>query len=88
MGEGDEDRKLMNAVENSLKVAEENSLGSISFPAISTGIFGYPRERCAKIMISTIKDHMEKAADSSLEDIRICLYDRETFDIFVNEMSK
>ena len=43
MGEGEEDEKLGNAVLNSLKVAEENGLRSIAFPAISTGIFGFPK---------------------------------------------
>jgi O-acetyl-ADP-ribose deacetylase (regulator of RNase III) len=82
MGEGDEDRKLANAVKNSLYVAEENHLSSIAFPAISTGIFRFPRERCAGIMISTIKDHFERDPTSSLRNVVICLYDHETFEIF------
>ena len=45
-GEGREDEKLKNATLNSLKVADENNLKSISFPAISTGIFGFPIEKC------------------------------------------
>ena len=43
MGEGDEDRKLGEATLNSLKRAEEHHMKSIAFPAISTGIFGFPR---------------------------------------------
>ena len=51
MGEGDEDNKLKNATVNSLKVADENNTRSIAFPAISTGICGFPIKRCAEIMI-------------------------------------
>ena len=52
MGEGDEDSKLKNAVLSSLMLASEKGLRSISFPAISSGIFGFPKDRCAKILIN------------------------------------
>ena len=52
MGEGDEDRKLRDATVNSLKLADEHGLRSLAFPAISTGIFGFPLGRCAQIMLS------------------------------------
>jgi O-acetyl-ADP-ribose deacetylase (regulator of RNase III) len=56
MGEGDEDRKLKNATINSLKVADENKLKSIAFPAISTGVYGYPMEDAAPIAVATVRD--------------------------------
>ncbi|MGW8180284.1 MAG: macro domain-containing protein, partial [bacterium] len=52
MGEGDEDSKLKNAVLNSLLLASEKGLRSISMPAISSGIFGFPKDRCALILIN------------------------------------
>jgi len=55
MGEGNEDEKLKNATLNSLKLADEENIKSISFPAISSGIFGFPIDRCAKIMLQTTK---------------------------------
>ncbi|MHA1256706.1 MAG: macro domain-containing protein [Promethearchaeota archaeon] len=58
MGEGNEDEKLKNATLNSLKLMDEHSLKTIAFPAISTGIFGYPIDRCAKIMISNAKEYL------------------------------
>lgn len=80
MGEGDEDNKLKNATINSLKVADENNLKSISFPAISTGIFGYPLDRCADIMLSeTIKYLKDK---TGLEKVVFCLFDQKAFDVF------
>jgi O-acetyl-ADP-ribose deacetylase (regulator of RNase III) len=59
MGEGNEDDKLRNATLNSLKVADENHLKSISLPAISTGIFGFPIERCARIMLETTISYLK-----------------------------
>ncbi len=59
MGEGNEDEKLKNATLNSLKVAEENKLKSVAFPAISTGIFGFPLDRCAQIMLSTTIEYLK-----------------------------
>lgn len=60
-GGNDEDQLLENAYANSLKVAAENDLKSIAFPAISTGVYGFPKDRAAKIAVSTIrkflKDH-------------------------------
>ncbi len=80
MGEGDEDNKLRNATLNSLKVADENNLKSIVFPAISTGIFGFPKDRCAKIMLSTVIDYLK--SDTGLEKVMFCLYDDDTYNIF------
>lgn len=80
MGEGNEDEKLKNATLNSLKVADENNLKSIAFPAISTGIFGYPLDRCARIML---RESIEYAkGKTSLEKIVFCLYDNRAFDVF------
>ena len=55
-----EDKLLENCYLNALKLAEENELKSIAFPAISTGIYGYPMEEAAKVAFETI---IEKAGD-------------------------
>lgn len=80
MGEGNEDEKLINAILNSLKLMDERNLKSITFPAISTGIFGYPIDRCAKIMISTTKDYLRKA--TQIEEVNFCLFTISDFEIF------
>ena len=80
MGEGDEDRKLENATLNSLKVADENKLVSIAFPAISTGIFGYPIDRCARIMLATTKKYLE--GPTGLKEVFFCLYGKESYQVF------
>ncbi|MBF0477365.1 MAG: macro domain-containing protein [Deltaproteobacteria bacterium] len=84
MGEGNEDEKLINATLNSLKRAEENELTSIAFPAISTGIFGFPVDRCAKIMLSTISEYL-RHSHGSLKRVVLCLYGQQSYDIFLAE---
>ena len=84
MGEGNEDQKLKNATINSLKLMDEHSLKTIAFPAISTGIFGYPIERCARIMISSVKEYV--SATTSIEEVIFCLYTDSDFKIFEKEL--
>ncbi|HDD56722.1 MAG TPA: macro domain-containing protein [Nitrososphaeria archaeon] len=86
MGEGDEDRKLRNATLNSLKLAEKHGVKSMAFPAISTGIFGFPKDRCAKIMLRTTVDYLK--AGSNIERVIFCLYDDETYQIFAEELNR
>ncbi|MFZ0931709.1 MAG: macro domain-containing protein [Syntrophobacteraceae bacterium] len=80
-GEGDEDKKLSNATLNSLKRATEMGMKSIAFPAISTGIFGFPKERCAKIMLKTASEFLE-GQETSLERVILCLWSREDLELF------
>ena len=84
MGEGDEDNKLKNATVNSLKTVEKNKLESIAFPAISTGIFGFPVNRCAKIMLSAIIEYLKN--ETSIKKVTMCLFDDKTFEIFQREL--
>jgi len=86
MGEGDEDAKLQNATVNSLKVADKHKLQSIAFPAISTGIFSYPADKCAKIMLSSIIDYLKQ--ETGIKKITMCLFDDKMLDIFANRLSE
>lgn len=86
MGEGDEDRKLRNATLNSLKVAEENRLKSIAFPAISAGIFGFPIERCAAIMLETTIGYLK--GRTGLQRVVFCLFGRDSYQVFANQLEK
>ena len=63
MGKDAEDQKLKNATLNSLKLADERGLKSITFPAISTGIFGFPIKRCAEIMLQTTIEYLNGKTD-------------------------
>ena len=81
-GVGDEERKLHDAVQGSLQLASELGLKSVAFPAISTGIFRFPKARAARIMFEVIEDFVQE--ESALNDIRITLLDRPTLDVFVD----
>jgi O-acetyl-ADP-ribose deacetylase (regulator of RNase III) len=74
------DAKLKDATLNSLLLADKNRLKSLAFPAISTGVFGFPKERCATIMLSTTIAYLE--GPTKLEKVVYCLYDKKTLEIF------
>lgn len=82
-GEGDEDRKLAAAVNGSLALADRLGLSSIAFPAISTGIFGFPKERAAGILFSTIEEYYTHHPASGLRLARLTLFDQPTIDAFL-----
>ena len=81
-GSGDEDRKLSSAVWGSLVVADELSLSSIAIPAISTGIFGFPKEKASRVILTTVRDYFSKVADTGLTLVRIVILDRPTLVAF------
>ncbi len=81
LGEGNEDMKLKNATLNSLRRASELGIETVAFPAISTGIFGFPKDICAKIMISTTRDFLS-AGPSSLREVIFCLWSVGDLGIF------
>jgi len=85
-GEGNEDEKLKNATLNSLKVADKHNLKSIAFPAISAGIFGFPIDRCAEIMLKTAIEYLK--AGTGLERVVFCLFGRESYDVFENALER
>ncbi len=85
MGSSDEDAKLQSATESVLQLAENYHLNSVAFPAISTGIFGYPVDRCAHIMLTTVWRYCDKM--SSLERIVFCLFDDFSLKAFKSEMT-
>lgn len=86
MGEGNEDEKLKNATLNSLKLADQKKLKSLALPAISTGVFGFPIERCAKIMLSNTIKYLK--GKTSLEKVIFCLFGKKSFEVFQKELQK
>ena len=88
MGEGDEDNKLRSAIFSSLLLASEKGLKSISMPAISSGIFGFPKDRCANILVGTALNYIKENLKSSLESIEFCVYDDLTTGHFKKEFDK
>lgn len=85
-GDGDEDAKLAAAVHGSLEVADELKLSSISLPAISTGIFSFPKERAAGVIFSAIEKYFSHH-DSGIKVVRLVLFDDSTTRAFMSVWS-
>ncbi|MEO5357429.1 MAG: macro domain-containing protein [Nitrospirae bacterium YQR-1] len=85
MGEGGEDGKLKNAVHNALQLAAEKGFQSISMPAISSGIFGFPKDRCAKILVTESCKFLNNNPECSLRTVEFCIFDSDTLSCFINE---
>jgi O-acetyl-ADP-ribose deacetylase len=81
-GSGGEDQKLADAVTGSLRVADELKCKSLTMPAISTGIFGFPKERAAGIIFSSIDEYFAKAQASNIQQVRMILFDAPTLEVF------
>jgi O-acetyl-ADP-ribose deacetylase (regulator of RNase III) len=77
----DEEIKLAQAIHGSLKVADELKLTSISFPAISTGIFGFPKELAAQVILSAIENYFSQDG-SGIKLVRLVLFDEATIKAF------
>ena len=65
---------------NSLKLADENDIESISFPAISTGAFGYPLNEAAVISLSAVKEYLNEP--TKLKLVRFVLFSQSTYDMY------
>jgi putative ATPase len=82
-GDGGEDAKLAAAVNGSLNVAESLSLSSLAMPAISTGVFGFPKKRAAEVILQAIQDYFSAHTESHLKQIRLVLFDAPTLADFL-----
>jgi len=81
-GDGDEEDKLAAAVTGSLRLADDLKCSSLALPAISTGIFGFPKDRAAEIIFSTIERYFGEMPASGLKTIKLVLFDQPTVDVF------
>ena len=77
---------LKSAHLESLKLASAKKLKSVAFPAISTGVYGYPVNEAAQIALKTVKDYLKEHAD--IELVRFVLFGHKTYDIFAEELKK
>jgi O-acetyl-ADP-ribose deacetylase (regulator of RNase III) len=69
------------ATESSLVLADEHKLGSIAFPALGTGVGGFPMNDCARVMLDAVREH-GKNSNTSLRDVRFVLFGRDAYDVF------
>lgn len=82
-GTKNEAEELKNAFKNSFLLAEELKLSSLALPAISSGIFGYPKDECANIFYETFIDFVDNRKEGSLKEIRMVILDDVTFNVFL-----
>lgn len=78
--------KIRKATKNSLLRAEELGLKSIAFPALGTGVGGFPYEEAASIMIGAVREHL--AGETSLEEVVFALYGEEAYRAFEQELKR
>ena len=78
---GKEAELLANCYHNSLTLAVEKNLGSIAFPAISTGIFGYPLAEAAEVSSKTIENFL--ATDRQLKEVRLVFFQSHDAEVFL-----
>lgn len=76
---------LASAVRSALQIADDHGLKSIALPAISTGIFGYPLEEAAQVMLKAAITYLRD--ETALEHVIFCLYGRRAFDVFAKELT-
>ena len=83
-GQHEEDEFLAKAYSNALRIAANTKLNTIAFPNISTGIYGFPKERAARIAISEVRAHLE--TDTSVDRVIFCIFDDENLRIYRKEL--
>jgi len=81
-GNNGEDQLLTNCYNNSLKLAVDNQIKTIAFPAISTGVYGFPLERATQIAIKTTADFL--ISDESIKKVIFICFDKKTYQAYEN----
>jgi O-acetyl-ADP-ribose deacetylase (regulator of RNase III) len=84
----EEDTELKACVINSLDLADQKQLASISLPAISSGIFGYPKPRCAVVLFDSVIEWLNTHQDSTVKEVRFTNFDDVTVNTFSAEFDK
>jgi O-acetyl-ADP-ribose deacetylase len=78
-GNSDEDNLLASAYIESLKIADKHNLKTIAFPSISTGAYGFPVDRAAKIALRAVSDYLDK---SEIKEVRFVLFSDHDYDVY------
>jgi len=87
-GKKGEPEELVEAVKSSLILAERHEWESIAIPAISSGIFGFPKDLCAELMFTTVMDWFDANPQSHLRLVRFTNFDKPTVIVFQKEYEK
>ena len=85
-GVQNEEQLLRAAAWNSFLTAHEHGLSSLAMPAISSGIFGFPKPRCAEILVGAARDFFLEHPGSTLKQVRFTNIDDESVDLFAKQV--
>ncbi len=83
-GNRNEDGLLADCYRNSLRLAAENGCGTVAFPAISTGVYRFPRDRACTIAVRTVREFIEQ--DDAIEMVIFCCFDAQTYALYEREL--
>lgn len=86
-GNSGEPELLASAYRESLALAADHNLESISFPSISTGVYGYPVEKAASVAFSAIREFL-KNRESSIKEVVFVLFDSQTYSAYARQLDK
>lgn len=87
LGEGEEEEKLKKAIKAVLMIASENKFKTLSFPAISSGIFRVPKEICARAYLKGVLEFFKENEKTSLNLVRLVLYNDQTMAKLVENLA-
>jgi len=79
-GKRNEEELLANAYRNSLRLAKEKGAKTIAFPNVSTGVYGFPKEKAAEIAMRVVREYIDQY--SELDELIFCCFDDENFSIY------
>ena len=86
--DGHDAELLQSCYWTSLARAEEKGITSITFPLISTGIYGYPKEEAICISIDAIREYFYDNNDSAISEVRICAWSNEDYSLLTKILNK
>lgn len=84
----DRERVLEKTIKNCLYVADQKNLKSIAFPSVGSGRGGFPKNTAAQIILRAISSYFSTVMSSSLKQIYFVLFDKESIDVYLNELTK
>lgn len=87
-GAGNEEQDLVRALDSAFRRAHERGWGSLSFPAVSSGIFAVPLDVCARAYVRAVRDFFAAHPDTSLHRVRLCLFKGPLVALVQQELGK
>lgn len=87
-GSPEDPKTLASCYRESLRLADEHKLRSVSFPAISTGAYGYPMEEAARVALNAVAEYLRENAGTGIELVRFVLFGDRAFEAFTAAADK